>query len=309
MPPDTSTLVRTCAPADLAVCRQLLVHGSRSFLVASWLLPRRIRPSTAGFYAFCRVADDLVDGSADPAAAVRMLRDRLDRIFAGVPIDDPVDRTLHAVVDLHGLSRAPFDALVEGFAWDAAGRTYETMNDVLAYAARVASAVGVVMTQIMGVHDAVTLARACDLGAAMQLTNICRDVGSDARLGRVYLPVRWLADEGVSPSTLLAAPRFDPGVGAVVRRMLDHAETLYERAAAGIVRLPADSRSAIMAAAWIYADIGRVIRGRGYDSVSGRARVGPLRKLWLLLRARLASPRARRGAAHPPLPQAEFLLR
>src|SRR5690606_31568013 len=192
----------------------------------------------------------------------------------------PADVALAWVVREHAIGRAPLDALLEGYRWDVERRRYEELEPLRAYAARVAASVGVVMTRIMGVHDTLTLARAADLGVAMQLTNIARDVGEDARAGRLYLPLRWLREEGIDPEAFLAAPRPLDGVRVAVCRLLDHAQALYRRAAAGIPRLPADCRTAIAAASAIYADIGRVIRARGYDSISSRAFTSSARKAW-----------------------------
>ncbi len=113
------------------------------------------------------------------------------------------------------------------------------------------------MTVLMGVRDARTLARACDLGVAMQLTNIARDVGDDARKGRVYLPLDWLADEGVQPQALIADPRHDEALARVVARLLEAADVLYDRAVGGIAGLPLSCRPAIHAARLIYREIGR----------------------------------------------------
>lgn len=310
MPPEaTATALVPTAEADLSVCKALLAHGSKSFSAASWLLPSRMRDDAAVFYAFCRVADDAVDDSGAPARAVDELRVRLDRIFADCPNNDPVDRALARVVLRHALPQAPFSALLEGFAWDAEERRYHTLSEVRAYAARVASAVGVVMTYLMGVRDRDTLARACDLGAAMQLTNICRDVGEDARRGRIYIPESWLEAQGLDPRAWLQGqPSFEHAIAHAVERLLDEASRLYARAKPGVGALPSDCRPAIRAAGSIYADIGRVVRRRGFDSVSGRARVGLARKLWLLARAWWQPSDPEDGLAAPALPEVEFLL-
>lgn len=307
-PNPAALVLASSAAEDLRVCKALLAAGSKSFSTASWLLPRRMRDDAAAFYAFCRVADDLVDDGDDAAAAVAELEIRLDKIFAECPADDPVDRALTRVVARNCIPKAPFAALLDGFAWDASERRYHTLDDVLAYAARVASAVGVVMTYLMGVRDRDTLARACDLGAAMQLTNIARDVGEDAGRQRVYLPETWLEETGVDVAAWLDEPNFRPEIAATIERLLSEADRLYARSAAGIPNLPADCRPAIRAAGLIYGDIGRVIRKRGCDSVSGRARVGTTRKLWLLARAYLDRTDSPEGLATAPLPQVEFLL-
>lgn len=309
MPPEaTAIAVAPDAASDLAVCKALLAKGSKSFSAASWLLPSRMRDDAAAFYAFCRVADDAVDDSGEPARAVARLHVRLDRIFAEQPEDGPVDRALARVVARHAMPKAPFSALLEGFEWDADARSYRSLSDVLAYSARVASAVGVVMTYLMGVRDRDTLARACDLGAAMQLTNICRDVGEDARRGRIYVPEDWLEEAGLDVTAWLRAPAFEPAVAAAVQRLLGEAGRLYARAQPGIGALPSDCRPAIRAASMIYADIGRVVRARGFDSVGGRARVGFARKLWLLARAWWRPPELEDGLHAAALPEVEFLL-
>jgi phytoene synthase len=292
----------------LSECRAILARGSRSFAAASRLLPARLRDPVAATYAFCRVSDDLVDESDDPSAALDALASRLDAIYAGRPLAEPADLGLAWVVDAWRVPRAPLDALFDGYRWDVEGRRYEDLSGVRAYAARVAASVGVVMTLLMGRREPAVLWRAADLGVAMQLTNIARDVGEDARRGRVYLPLSWLRDEGIDPDAFVRRPRYSDGIGVAVCRLLDHADVLYRRADAGIAALPADCRTAIAAARRIYADIGRVIRGRGYDSVSSRAFTSGPRKLALAVRAlpaRVASLTS--GPDAPPLPEIELL--
>ncbi len=291
-------------------CRDILAAGSKSFSAAGRLLPARLRDPVAAFYAFCRVSDDLVDDSDDPAAALAALEARVGGIFGGAPGDHVADRALAWVVHDHRVPRAPIDALLDGYRWDVEGRRFEDLSGVVAYSARVAASVGVVMTILMGRREPAVLHRAADLGVAMQLTNIARDVGEDARAGRLYLPMAWLRAEGIDPEGLVAAPRFSPGVGVAVCRLLDHAGRLYRRAEPGIAQLPADCRPAIAAARFIYADIGRVIRARGYDSVSGRAVTSGTDKLRRLARA--APYALGRGAGTPydapPLDEIRFLL-
>lgn len=312
MPHETALVLR--APLDLAAadqqhCADLLRRGSKSFSMAAKLLPARTRPQVTAFYAFCRVADDAIDQSEDPERALAQLHRRIDAIYRGEPNDDPVDRALAWVVESAEIPRPLLDALLEGFAWDLEECRYERLEQTLAYAARVASVVGVIMTLIMGVRERETLARACDLGAAMQLTNIARDVGEDARLGRLYLPAQWLREEGVDPEAFMRSPTPEPGVRRATARLLAEAARLYERARAGIPALPRDCRPAIRAASLIYGDIGRVIALREHDSVTGRAYTSMGSKLWLLARAWLGSVRADGAAwAEPPLPEVAFLV-
>jgi phytoene synthase len=297
-------------PADLDACRDMLRGGSKSFHAASLLLPKRVRDPATALYAFCRLADDAVDLCApeDRSDALAALSRRLDRAYASDPYPHAADRAFAAVVRHHVIPRALPEALIEGFAWDAEGRRYPDLAAVEAYAARVASAVGAMMAILMGVRDAPRMSRACDLGVAMQLTNIARDVGEDARAGRLYLPLDWLADAGVDPEALLASPAFTPALGGVVLRLLARAEALYTRAEPGIAALPQDCRAAIGAASRIYAEIGRRVARAGGDSVGARAIVPGGRKAWLAAAGLASPPRWCEHQPAPPLPATAFLV-
>jgi phytoene synthase len=297
----------------MAACRAAIRTGSHSFHAASRLLPPRVRDPALALYAFCRVADDAVDEVADKTAAVLRLSERLEAVYAGRPRDAAADRAFARVVEDFAMPRALPEALLEGFAWDAEGRRYATIGDVRAYAARVAAAVGAMMCVLMRVRDRDALARACDLGVAMQLTNIARDVGEDARAGRLYLPLDWLADAGVDPAAFLAAPVASPAVSRVVRRLLAEADALYLRAEAGAAALPLACRPGIFAAARIYRGIGGAVARSGFDSVTARARTTRGQKLgWLVQAAAMAGV----SAVWPcpawlhaqPLPETAFLV-
>ncbi|MFO0671957.1 MAG: squalene/phytoene synthase family protein [Polyangiaceae bacterium] len=157
-------------------------------LRAARLLPTRVRDAATVIYAFCRIADDAVDSDPTSLDTVRALRERLVRVYEGRPDAHAVDRALSRVVRKERVPMPLLEALLEGFVWDLEARRYETLDEVHAYAARVAGTVGAIMTVLMGPREANVVARACDLGVAMQLTNIARDVGEDAARGRLYLP-------------------------------------------------------------------------------------------------------------------------
>lgn len=292
--------MREIDPADLAACRALLDGGSRSFYAASLLLPARVRHPATALYAFCRIADDLID-NGDPPVALAELHRRLDGIYADRPADHPEDRALAAVVVMYRLPRLLLDRLLEGFAWDAEGRRYDDLAALEHYAARVAGTVGAMMAVLMGVRDPAALARACDLGVAMQLTNIARDVGEDARAGRLYLPLAWLRDAGLAPDTFLAQPEPSPALSAIVGRLLGAAEMLYCRADTGIAALPFACRPGIFAARHLYAAIGQQVIRNGCDSVTSRARVPRGQKLRLAGHSLAAAARGRLPIADPPL--------
>ncbi len=300
--------VATTYNADLAACRALLSTGSRTFYAASYLLPRRIREPASALYAFCRLADDVIDVGGDGVAGLDELQDRLSRAYAGKPRDIPADRAFAVTVEQFDIPRALPEALLEGFAWDASGRTYEDLAGLQAYAARVAGTVGAMMALLMGARTGEDLARATDLGIAMQLTNIARDVGEDARNGRLYLPRQWMRDAGLDPDAWLQDPVYSRDLGSVIERLLAVAEDLYARASLGIARLPADCRPGIYAARYLYAEIGHELAKRGYDSVSQRAVVPAAKKIRLLGRAVAAAPIKRPGKVTAALDEAGFLI-
>ncbi|MGP1357410.1 15-cis-phytoene synthase [Roseicyclus sp.] len=276
-------------PSDLDHCRDAIREGSYSFHAASRLLPASVRDPALALYAFCRVADDEVDFGTNKPAAVLALRDRLDLAYAGRPRNAPADRAMAALIEVYDMPRELPEALLEGLAWDGMERRYASLSDVRAYSARVAAAVGAMMCVLMRVREAQTLARACDLGVAMQLTNIARDVGEDARAGRFYLPTDWMEEAGLDIESFLADPRPTPEIRRMVKRLLAEAERLYHRSEPGIARLPIAARPGIFAARYCYDAIGGRIRRAGHDSITQRAFTTRRHKLgllgWSILRA------------------------
>ena len=263
---------------DMASCRQLLRHGSRSFYASSLLMPQPYRDAAVSLYAFCRIADDAIDLSDEPRMALQRLRARLDGIYGNRPMDDPADRMLTKVVREFGIPRDLLDALLEGFAWDCESRRYDTLEALRAYGARVAGVVGVMMALLMGERDLSVLARAADLGVAMQLTNIARDVGEDARNSRIYLPLQWMDEAGINVEDWLQAPAHSEALASVIERLLLEADRLYQQAEAGIASLPRGCQPCVMTARLLYSEIGEEVRRRGHDAISNRAVVSPARK-------------------------------
>jgi phytoene synthase len=300
-------------PRDLEACTEAIRHGSLSFHAASKLLPKQVRDPALALYAFCRLADDEVDLKAEKVEAVLQLRDRLDLVYAGRPRNAAPDRAFAAVVEQFEMPRTLPDALLEGLAWDAEGRTYETLSDVRDYSARVASAVGAMMCVLMGVRDANALARACDLGVAMQLTNIARDVGEDALERRLYLPTEWLDEAGIDREEFFADPQATKTVRRMVKRLVMEANRLYFRSEAGIAALPRACRPGIYGARFIYAGIAGRLTSMGYDSVSARARTSRAQKIGWMAQSvahsgvSMIMPRSAVLYAKP-LPEVQFLV-
>lgn len=295
---------------DLAACRALMRGGSKSFFAASLLLPARLRAPATALYAFCRLADDAIDMGTDAHAAMRDLQRRLDAIYAGRPGMLDADRALAHVVHRFDVPRALLDALLEGFLWDAQGRRYETLEDVEAYGARVAGTVGAMMSLIMATRTETALARACELGVAMQLTNIARDIGEDARNGRLYIPRAWFTEAGLDADAWLSNPVFNSDIAVFTGRLLERAQQLYLRGSYGVGELPWDCRPAIQAARLVYAEIGCQLKREGLDSVNHRTVVSKPRKLYLIARATAVAVNAPYTSPRElqPLPAIDFLV-
>jgi phytoene synthase len=294
--------------ADAAACRALLRGGSKSFAAAAKLLPRSVRSPAVALYAFCREADDVIDGASGVGGGLDWLRERLDLAYAGRPLALPADRAFARVVARFAIPRQLPDALLEGFAWDAAGRRYADLPGLRAYAVRVAGTVGAMMAVLMGVRDPDRLAAAIHLGVAMQLSNIARDVGEDAANGRLYLPLDWLIEAGIEPDRFLAAPTQSVALAAVVDRLLEAADQHYREARAGITRLPLGCRMGIGAASLLYAEIGREVGRRRERFLSERAVVSGGRKMRVLAAGLGRMMLATRPMSGACVPEGVFLL-
>ena len=228
-------------------------------------------------------------------------RRRLDRIYRGETVDTASGRAFARVVAAAGIPREEPDALLDGMAQDLDPVRIPDEDALLLYCYRAAGVVGRMMSRIMGRDHAEALRRAVHLGIAMQLTNIARDVGEDAKRDRVYLPSAWLAEAGGSAVDVLAARPSAP-VRRVTHRLLALAEAYYGSGIAGIGMLPSSCRPAILSAALLYRAIGRRVAARDGDGVTGRARVSTTRKAALIAVAALRcalDPRLRGRAERP----------
>ncbi|HXJ69401.1 MAG TPA: phytoene/squalene synthase family protein [Verrucomicrobiae bacterium] len=282
-------------PTAAALSRAMLRRHARSFSWAGRLLPSGVRADATALYAWCRRCDDAVDLAAHPVAAragLSRLRAELDAIYGPHDLDDledPILAGFQDVVRRRRLPRRPCDELLDGMEMDLTLFRYASFDDLVIYCRRVAGTVGLLMAHLFGVRDAATLATASDLGVAMQLTNICRDVAEDEQRGRVYIPADLLGGVG-SPT---AGGR---ETARAVAALLQRADDFYRRGDRGLATLPASVGVAMRAARLIYAEIGAVIARRGYDVTRGRAVVSPARKLWLIARAVLHTAVAGLGA-------------
>ncbi|HZJ01076.1 MAG TPA: squalene/phytoene synthase family protein [Gemmatimonadaceae bacterium] len=224
---------------------EYLADNSKTFRFASRFFPQRELTSVAHVYAFCRVTDDLVDQN-EHSQAEHLLNEWMTLAYSahsgsrtGISF---LDRVMHEMRS----RRIPFDyarELAEGMRMDLRGVRYETMQDLRTYTYRVASVVGLWLTRLAGIHDESTLRHAESLGHAMQLTNILRDVGEDARLGRPYLPLDLLTKHGIEAGDIMSAARGDEpiprGFDSLMEELMRDAEQDYEFALQGVRNLPA----------------------------------------------------------------------
>jgi 15-cis-phytoene synthase len=294
---------------DARLARVALRRGSKSFALAARLLPKQARDDVAIVYAFCRRADDAIDEAAtsrDAEVALQRLREDVDAIRRSGPLRDGSLEPIRSVVHRRGIPGRYLLELVEGFAMDVRNERYSDQAALERYAFRVAGTVGLMMCHVLGVRRDAALRHAVDLGVAMQLTNVCRDVLEDWERGRLYLPLDALHAEGLGdldPRRGAFPDEATSGVARVIAALLARAEVLYRSGDVGLDDLPMQAALAVDTARSVYAAIGEELARRGFDVHAGRATVPLRRKLALALRAAArAVPRARR-VRHLPRPR------
>lgn len=274
---------------------RVLARAGRSFHFASRFLSREHAGRAARLYAFCRYVDDLADLSSDPGAA----RDELTRIERDLASDRRIDPRVDDLLDLAretGLSVAAARQLVSGVRSDAGRVEIADVRGLLRYGYRVAGTVGLMMCPVLGTTDPRAVPFAIDLGIAMQLTNIARDVIEDARAGRRYLPGNWVGD--AAPETIAGCPEaLQPHVCHAVRRLLLMADRYYASGEAGLVYLEPRPRLAIAVAARVYRAIGLELERRDFAPWRGRAVVPTAKKVALASEVLLAEAGRRRSDA------------
>ncbi len=266
--------------------RAILGAGSKSFALAGALLGRGVRDDAAVLYAWCRLADDLIDEAPQHAQATSLgqLHEQLDVVYGdGKIFPTPLLAAMHELVHRTGIPRAYPEALIEGFVMDATGHVYQSTNDLDLYAYRVAGVVGLMMCHVMGTRDDRCLKQAVHLGMAMQFTNVCRDVAEDWRRGRLYLPRSTLRPGfALLPGDPLTQTDQDDFTRAAAF-LYERAELYYRSSAEGLRGLGWRSAVAISAAMRIYRAIGRKIARRHHQVLRGRVVISTPHKTVLLL--------------------------
>jgi phytoene synthase len=263
-------------------CQDKAAKSGSSFYYSFLFLPPQPRRAITALYAFCREVDDVVDESTDAGIARAKLawwRNEAHAVYAGTP-QHPVARALAAVLARTPLPEARLLEIIDGMEMDLDLNRYPDFTALEVYCHRVAGVVGLLSAQIFGATQPLTLDYARTLGIAFQLTNIVRDVGEDARRGRIYLPQDELARFGVTANDILHARESD-AFRALMDFQVERALAWYDRAFA---LLPAADRRAqrpglVMAA--IYRTLLEEIRADGCRVLTRRTSLTPLRKLWI----------------------------
>jgi phytoene synthase len=244
--------------------RETLRRHARSFRVASLFLPADCRDDAALLYAYCRELDDAVDEAPSKDGAA----ERIAAVEAG-----PVAVAFREVAARRGFDPTVAHHLVDGMRADLGEVRLADDAALLRYSYQVAGSVGLMMCGVLGVTDLRAQPHAVDLGVAMQLTNICRDVREDAERGRVYLPATRLAEVGLAPEDVLSGRADGSRIARVVEDLLVLADAYYRSADDGMPFIPWRTRLAIVIASRLYRGIGvRLRRSFGSNPMHGRTR-------------------------------------
>ncbi|MFM1886138.1 MAG: hypothetical protein RL026_1295 [Pseudomonadota bacterium] len=262
---------------------QVLARHGRSFHWARHLFGRREAALATRLYAFCRSLDDIADGDLADAEALRRLA-AVRIALTGGPADEPWLRDFLELMAECGIDPGVPLWLLDTLEADRDAPCLPDRPALLRYCHGAAGTVGLMMARILGCQSAQGLQHAVDLGIAMQLTNICRDVIEDAQRGRRYVPADLV---GMLPPARLLGLRADERapVATAIRALLALADRYYASGLEGLCWLPWRTRFGVAVAAFVYRGIGRELAHRRHDAWAGRARVGGLRKFGLTLAA------------------------
>ena len=283
MPEAMSPEVRTA----LEQCRWMIAKGSKSFSLAAKLFERETRHAAFFLYGWCRYCDDQVDQvktgerPADIACRLQALRDHTASAFSFAPQREPVFIALQYIAHRYSIPAHYALELIEGMAMDVRGTRYGSLKELLLYCYRVAGTVGLMMAHVMGLRDESALKHAADLGIAMQLTNIARDVIEDAAMGRIYLPLGWLHEAQIPPEEI-ADLRHREKLAMLMLRLLREAERYYCSGDAGLWHLSFRSACAVSAARQVYAEIGSLLIRKGAQAWDQRTYVTGWWKIWVV---------------------------
>lgn len=268
----------------LEYCKQKTAESGSSFTLSFIFLPRAKREAMTALYAFCREVDDVVDECTDYQVAQTKLnwwKAEIQRLYQ-MQAQHPVTKALTPIVQQYQLAEEHFQEIIDGMEMDLKFNRYEDFRQLQLYCYRVASVVGLLSAQIFGFQHRKTLKYAHDLGMAFQLTNIIRDVGEDARRGRIYLPLDELRKAGVSEEDILHGHE-TTAVKTLMEFQIERAETFYDKALSELPKEDTKQQRAGLMMAAIYRTLLREIKAEPEKVLNSKTSLPPFRKLRLAL--------------------------
>jgi len=263
-------------------CQERTARSGSSFYYSFLFLPSERRRAIMAFYAFCREVDDVVDETSDSAVAAVKLnwwRQEVERIAEGQP-EHPVGQALQAAGKHFNIPKEFLLEIIDGMEMDLTQSRYLDFKSLQLYCYRVASVVGLIAAEIFGYQDRQTQKYAHDLGIAFQLTNIIRDIGEDARRGRIYIPMDELKQFNVPAADLLNA-KYSDNFTALMRFQTERAEQYYQQALAHLPDIDRKAQRPGLIMAAIYRTVLDEIRRENFQVLHQRISLTPLRKLWI----------------------------
>ena len=273
--------------AAFEYARKITAHYSKSFYFSAQMLPREQRWATFALYGFCRHCDNLIDTprqrtETEILGEIQRLTEELQIAYNTGESQDPIIRVFILVAKAYGIPIAyPLD-LLNGVAMDVQQTRYKTFDELSLFCYRVAAVVGLMMTHVLGYKDERAFDYARQLGIAMQLTNILRDIKEDKEMGRLYIPQADLAQFGVTEQDIFEE-KMTPQLRALMKFQVERAHQYYTEAIPGISLLKTESQYAIYSAARIYRGILRKIEDRDYNPFLNRVFVSSTQKVGILL--------------------------
>jgi len=258
-------------------------NHARTFYLASRFLPEDKRLAAYSVYAICRITDESVDNPAN-TGSLNKIKQEIDSAYSETKLDDDLLVAFRKTVDSYGIPKRYFDDLIDGMHLDLAKARYQNFKELKDYCYKVAGVVGLIMLKIFGYTDKRAETNAVELGTAMQLTNILRDIKEDLQKGRIYLPQDELKEFGVSESDI-SSSRLTENFKSFLKFQIDRARQFYAKAEPGIELINDRScRRVTRIMKNLYSGILEEIENNNYDVFSQRAYVNNFKKLWRVLK-------------------------
>ena len=251
-------------------------HG-KSFYWASFFLPHKNKDAASELYSICRYFDDLADEA--PTDQSEKLKSEFEQIYNNV--EHPINKFFKS----NNIPIQILGDLIQGLIQDQKLVRIQTEKDLIEYSYQVAGTVGLMMQPLILVKNKNANKHAVDLGIAMQLTNIARDIYEDAIMNRVYLPKEWLKEISIEHLKSDSTEEIQTQMSAILRKLIDLSEIYYQNGFSGMKYIPIKTRLAIFFAAKIYRAIGMKIKGNNYQYSNKRVYLNKLNKLWVTIKS------------------------